>query len=143
MPQDQVTAPQGWQCPLCKTVHAPFVKACHCQHQQKPSVQPVVVPVTTPYVPPSRPHPAAPNWWDQHYPKWEPSNPWWGTWSVAPRTLQVGTEGAPVTSTGTPVNLAVDPTPFLPKVTGVYGAVTEMEFPETTVTGTSITRELP
>src|ERR1700745_200692 len=23
-------APQGWQCPICETVHAPFVRACGC-----------------------------------------------------------------------------------------------------------------
>lgn len=29
----QSTPYQGWQCPLCKTVHAPFVKACDRDHK--------------------------------------------------------------------------------------------------------------
>lgn len=27
--------PQGWICPACKTIHAPFVTSCNCQ---KPKV---------------------------------------------------------------------------------------------------------
>lgn len=26
-------AQQGWQCPLCKVVHAPFISRCNCSPQ--------------------------------------------------------------------------------------------------------------
>lgn len=29
-PMPQPIVMQGWQCPLCKTVHAPWAKACTC-----------------------------------------------------------------------------------------------------------------
>lgn len=26
------THPQGWQCPICKTVHAPHIQSCPARH---------------------------------------------------------------------------------------------------------------
>ena len=31
-----MTTQQGWQCPVCRTVHAPWVASCFCHIQSKP-----------------------------------------------------------------------------------------------------------
>jgi len=44
--------PQGWQCPICKNIYAPFITACHeCNGKNKsqllqPSIPGVVLPYT-------------------------------------------------------------------------------------------------
>lgn len=32
------SAPQGWQCPCCKTVYAPSTTSCQCQRQTQPGL---------------------------------------------------------------------------------------------------------
>jgi hypothetical protein len=54
------TAPQGWQCPCCKTIYAPTVFSCApCSMGQAPRMQPITIPSVweppytgTPYIRP-------------------------------------------------------------------------------------------
>lgn len=39
--------PQGWQCPACRIIHAPYVQSCACQSHAPDWTSPYCYPYTT------------------------------------------------------------------------------------------------
>lgn len=56
-------APQGWQCPACRTVHAPWVASCDCVKQP---TFPIVIPYL-PYGPPANPYTRPSHWFTEEF----------------------------------------------------------------------------